>query len=52
MENEHEERQIIIFASFCAFLVLFAILAVFFIKPESEKKEMKYININVDYVIL
>lgn len=52
MKNKHEERQIIIFASFCAFLVLFAFLAIFFIKPESENKEMKYININVDYEVI
>lgn len=52
MKKKHEERQIIIFVSFCAFLFLFAILAVCFIKPNSEKKEMKYININVDYEVI
>lgn len=52
MKTTYEERQIIIFASFCAFLFLFAVLAVCFIKPESEKKEMKYIDIDVDYEVV
>lgn len=52
MENEHEKREIIIFASSCAFFILFIILAICFIKPNSEKKEMKYININVDYEVI
>lgn len=52
MKNKHEELQIIIFALFCAFLFLFAILAVCFIKPDSENKEMKHININVDYEVI
>lgn len=52
MKNEHEERQIIIFASFCAFLFIFAVLAVCFIKPESDKKEVNNIDINVNYEVI
>ena len=52
MKNEHKERQIIIFASFCAFFFLFAVLAVCFIKPDDEKKEMKHINIDVNYEVV
>lgn len=48
----HEKREIIIFSSFCTLLVLFAILAICFIKPESAKKEMKYINIDVNYEVI
>lgn len=49
MKNKHEERQIISFASFCGFLFLFAVLAVCF---DGEKKEMKSININVNYEVI
>ena len=50
--TKQEKRQIIIFASFCVFLFVFAVLAVCFIKPDSGKKEIKYTNISVDYEVV
>lgn len=50
--TKQEKRQIIIFASFCVFIFVFAVLAVCFIKPDDENKEMKNININVNYEVV
>ncbi len=50
--TKQEKRQIIIFASFCVSLFVFAVLAVCFIKPDSGKKEIKYTNISVDYEVV